>query len=108
MPHMEGFPSRVPVAETAFSHRQTPFVLNIHTRWQKEENDVKCLAWARAFHKATEPHAKGVYVNFLSDEGESRVKEAYTEEIWEQLVQLKNKYDPHNFFRMNQNIKPSL
>lgn len=107
IPHMEGFPSRVPIAKTAFAHRQTPFVLNIHTRWQKKEDDETCLGWAKAFHKATEPHAKGVYVNFLSDEGESRVKEAYTEEIWAQLIQIKNKYDPHNLFRMNQNIKPT-
>ncbi len=106
IPHMEGAPSHVPADETAFSYRETPFVLNIHTRWQNPSDDKRCIAWARDFHAATEPFAKGVYVNFLSEEGEGRVKEAYTEAVWERLVQVKQKYDPQNLFRMNQNIKP--
>ena len=106
IPHMEGKPSRVPKSETAFSHRGTPFVLNIHTRWQDASDDEKCIAWARDLHSTTEPFAQGVYVNFLSDEGENRVKEAYTKEVWDRLVQIKNKYDPNNLLRMNQNIKP--
>jgi len=106
IPHMEGAPSRVPENNTAYAHRKTPFVLNIHTRWRNASDDERCLAWARDFHGATEPFAQGVYVNFLSDEGEDRVKEAYTQEVWDRLVQLKKKYDPSNLFRMNQNIKP--
>ena len=108
IPHMEGTPSRVPESDTAFAHRKTPFVLNIHTRWRNATDDDKCLAWAREFHSSTEEFAQGVYVNFLSDEGEARVKDAYTKEVWKRLVQVKNKYDPNNLFRMNQNIKPSL
>ncbi|MFA9562567.1 MAG: BBE domain-containing protein, partial [Nitrospirota bacterium] len=107
IPHMEGAPSRVPENTTAYAHRKTPFVLNIHTRWRNASDDERCLAWARDFHRATEPFAQGVYVNFLSDEGEDRVKEAYTQEVWDRLVQLKKKYDPNNLFRMNQNIKPA-
>ena len=106
IPHMEGAPSRVAPGETAFAHRNTPFVLNIHTRWQDAADDDQCVAWAREIHKATEPFSQGVYVNFLSAEGESRVREAYTEEVWKRLVELKNKYDPENLFRMNQNIAP--
>ncbi len=106
VPHMEGAPSRVPETATAYAHRQPPFVLNIHTRWRNVSDDERCLAWARDFHRATEPFAQGVYVNFLSDEGEDRVRAAYTTEVWDRLVQLKKKYDPHNLFRMNQNIKP--
>lgn len=104
---MEGAPSRIAEPETAFAHRNTPFVLNIHTRWQDFSDDDRCLAWARDLHGATEKFAQGVYVNFLSDEGETRVKDAYTEEVWQRLVEVKNKYDPNNIFRMNQNIKPS-
>ncbi len=106
IPHMEGAPSRVPENATAFAHRRTPFVLNIHTRWHDLKDDARCLAWARDFHQATEPFAQGVYVNFLSDEGEDRVKDAYTTETWDRLVQVKKIYDPTNLFRMNQNIKP--
>jgi hypothetical protein len=62
------------------------FVLNIHTRWQNKEDDDRCIAWAREFHDATEKFARGVYVNFLSDEGETRVKDAYTEEVWQHLI----------------------
>ena len=107
IPHMEGVPSRTNGNGTAFAHRTTPFVLNIHTRWQKPEDDEKCLKWARDFHKGTQEFANGVYVNFLSQEGEDRIKEAYTEEVWNQLVAVKNKWDPENRFHMNQNIKPT-
>lgn len=105
--HMEGAPSRVAETATAYAHRKTPFVLNIHTRWRDPADDDRCLAWPREFHQATEPFAKGVYVNFLSDEGEDRVKAAYTPEVWNRLVELKKKYDPNNLFRMNQNIRPA-
>ena len=108
IPHMEGAPSRALGNETAFSHRSTPFVLNIHTRWQGVENDEKCLEWAREFHAKTEDFASGVYVNFLSQEGEDRIKDAYTGEVWDRLVAVKNRWDPENRFHMNQNIKPSI
>jgi hypothetical protein len=106
IPHMEGAPSRIPENDTAFSLRNTPFVLNIHTRWQEAADDEKCLKWARKFHERTQNFAKGVYVNFLSQEGEDRIKEAYTGEVWDRLVEVKNKWDPENRFHMNQNIKP--
>ena len=54
--------------------------------------------------------AEGVYVNYLGqpvDEGEERVKAAYSSEKYQRLVALKNRYDPTNLFRLNQNIKPS-
>lgn len=104
IPHMEGAPSRVPTNATAFAHRSPPFVLNLHTRWQSAADDARCIAWARAFHEATQPFAQGVYVNFLSDEGADRVRAAYTPETWDRLTRVKRQYDPHNLFRMNQNI----
>jgi len=106
MPHMEGLPSRVDVSETAFAHRYTPFVLNIHTRWDKKEDDQKCVNWARDFFKETKQYANGVYVNFLGEEGKERIKDAYPKGTWDRLVEVKRKYDPTNFFRMNQNIDP--
>ncbi|HLA53828.1 MAG TPA: FAD-binding oxidoreductase [Flavitalea sp.] len=106
IPHMEGAPSRIAPDATAFPHRNTPFILNIHTRWQKASDDARALTWARDFHKATEPFSQGVYVNFLSEEGAGRVKQAYTSEVWDRLVESKRKWDPKNLFRMNQNISP--
>jgi FAD/FMN-containing dehydrogenase len=108
IPHMEGAPSRIPQNDTAFSHRSPPFVLNIHTRWQEALDDEKCLKWAREFHARTQEFASGVYVNFLSQEGEDRIKEAYTDAVWNRLVEVKNKWDPENRFHINQNIKPSV
>jgi len=106
IPHMEGAAGRVSPSETAFAHRNTPFVLNLHTRWHKATDDERCLKWARDLHESTQEFARGVYVNFISQEGEDRVKDAYTPEVWNRLVEVKKKWDPQNTFRMNQNIRP--
>ena len=106
IPHMEGAPSRVAPEATAFPHRNTPFLLNLHTRWRDKEEDEEAISWAKNFHDATRPYSQGVYVNFLSEEGADRVREAYTEKVWERLVEAKRKWDPENVFRMNQNIAP--
>ena len=62
----------------------------------------------RDFWSALEPWHQGVYVNFLGDEGAERVREAYGSEKYSRLKALKQKYDPENFFRLNQNIAPRL
>lgn len=109
IPRMEGAIARVPAGQTAYAHRGAPFTLNIHTRWEKAGDDERCIAWAREFFEALRPYSTGgVYVNFLSEEGESRVRDAYPNEIWDRLVELKNKYDPNNLFRLNQNIRPTV
>ena len=82
-------------------------MLNIHTRWDNQSDDEKSLAWARGFWEATKTYSHGVYVNFISDEGEERVRDAYSDDTWERLITVKNKYDPMNLFRLNQNIKPT-
>jgi hypothetical protein len=96
IPHMEGGPSRVTEDDMAYAHRRTPFVLKIHTRWRSPSGDEKCLAWVHQFHRATEQLAEGVYVSFLSDEGEACVRQAYAREVWERLVAVKNRWDPTN------------
>jgi hypothetical protein len=64
------------------------------------------IAWTRAFWKALKPFESiGVYVNFLGQEGEGRVRTAYGAN-YDRLVTLKNRYDPTNVFRLNQNITP--
>ena len=107
IPHLEGAAGRVPESETAFAHRQAPFLMNIHTRWQNVADDERCLEWVRAFHTATGEFSKGVYVNFVSQEGEERVMNAYTPQTWDRLKKIKFAWDPDNLFRINQNIKPS-
>jgi FAD/FMN-containing dehydrogenase len=106
IPHMEGAPARIDRFSTAFPHRNTPFVLNLHTRWLNAADDERCIRWAKDFHEATRPYSEGVYVNFLSLEGAERVREAYTKEVWDRLVATKKRWDPENVFHMNQNIPP--
>jgi FAD/FMN-containing dehydrogenase len=104
---VSGQANRVPKEATAYCHRDAKFVLNVHTRWDKAEDDKACVSWARDFFNATAPFATGgVYVNFLSQDESGRVSAAYGSS-YARLAQLKTQYDPGNVFRMNQNIKPA-
>jgi FAD/FMN-containing dehydrogenase len=100
--------ARVGEDETAFSQRDAAHNVNINAVWTEEDPDAeRHIAWARDFFDAMQPHARGrVYVNFLGDEGASRVRQAYGERQYERLAGLKRTYDPTNFFRLNQNIEP--
>ena len=92
---------------TAYAHREALFVMNFHGRWESPADDSRCIGWARDFNKASAPFASGgVYVNFLSADEGDRVRSAYGPN-YDRLAQVKRKYDPENFFRMNQNIKPA-
>jgi hypothetical protein len=64
---------------------------------------------ARDFRTAAAPFATGgIYVNFLTEEEIDQMPAAYSPEVWKRLVPVRNKWDPKNFFRLKQNIKPSL
>lgn len=108
--HLGGAVSRVGEDDTAFSHRDAAFALNIQASWLDPEESDEHIRWTRDFWTAMQPFSTGgVYVNFLSeDEGEDRVRAAYGATNYERLVALKNKYDPTNLFRLNQNIKPTV
>lgn len=101
-----GAASRPAPEATAYAHRETKYVMNIHGRWDQWIDDEVCIRWAREFFSATLPFASGgVYVNFLTADETERIRNAYGPN-YHRLVQLKRKYDPNNFFRMNQNIMP--
>lgn len=103
-----GRASQVAPDAMAYSARDTKFVLNIHGRWDDPAKDEKCISWARELAAALAPYATGgVYVNFLTQEETDRIKAAYGPN-YDRLVALKNKYDPQNLFRLNQNIKPTV
>lgn len=92
---------------SAFAHRQAPFILNINSRWSDPSEAARHIEWTQTFWEAMQPFsADGVYVNFLGDEGEDRVRAAYGPLVYERLTQIKGRYDPTNFFRVNQNIRP--
>jgi FAD/FMN-containing dehydrogenase len=102
-----GAVSRVGEDATAFGHRHADFDLTIFGAWTDEDQDDRHIAWARAFYEDMRPYLRGVYVNSMADELD-RITEAYPEETYRRLVTIKNTYDPTNFFRLNQNIRPTV
>ena len=105
--HVHGAASRVGPTETAFAQRGESYVICMVAAWDGGEASQH-MAWTHACWKALELYAtSGVYVNFLGQEGEGRVRAAYGVN-YERLVALKNTYDPSNFFHLNQNIKPTV
>ena len=102
-----GAASRVAEDATAYSHRNAAYALNCNASWVDGDPGPH-IQWARDFSAAVQPFSAGVYVNFLGDEGEERARAAYGAHKYERLVALKNKYDPTNFFRVNQNVKPRV
>ena len=102
-----GAVSRVPGEATAYGHRDAQYVMNVHGRWADPDRDAVCIGWARDLFRAAAPYATGgVYVNFLTGDEPDRVRAAYGSN-YERVVALKNRYDPTNLFRLNQNIRPS-
>lgn len=94
--------------DDAFGFRVTGYEYWVHSYWQKSGMRKKSYNWVEDFFAAMRPLSTGrVYVNDLEDEGEDRVRAAYADK-YKRLTQLKKKYDPENFFRSNQNIKPAL
>ena len=103
-----GEASRPAADATAYPHRDALYAMNVHTRWSDPAEDRKCIDWARAFFDAAAPYASGsVYVNFMTQEETGRIAAAYGPN-YERLVQAKNKYDPRNLVRQNQNIAPTV
>ncbi|MCI0708847.1 MAG: FAD-binding oxidoreductase [Chloroflexi bacterium] len=102
-----GAMARVPVEATAFAHRSQPIMANVAALYQNPEDAAVHEAWAAEFAAALRQGNTGAYANFLGDEGEARVREAYPGATWERLTTIKAKYDPTNLFRLNQNIPPA-
>ena len=101
--------ARVAEDATAFGQRDAAHNVVVNAVWTEDDPDARRhIAWARDFYDAMQPHARDrVYVNFLGEEGPDRVRQAYGTEKYDRLVALKRKYDPTNFFRLNQNIPPT-
>ena len=100
---------RVAPEATAYAHRDLPFDLVILSSWTDPVESETNISWSRDLYEAVRPFAPpGVYVNDLDgDEGQQRVRDAYGLN-YDRLAQLKAKYDPTNFFRMNNNIHPAI
>jgi FAD/FMN-containing dehydrogenase len=101
-----GAMARVPAEATAFAHRDRRVMAGVGCVYQDAGERPTHEAWADGFAAALRG-GPGVYVNFLSNEGPDRVREAYPGRTWDRLVEVKRRYDPGNLFRLNQNIPPT-
>lgn len=100
-----GAMGRVPVEATAFAHRGAAAQVTIINPFPTPESVEPATAWNRALFGALEPMSSGVYVNFLEDEGDARVRAAYPGSTYERLAAVKRRYDPANVFHRNQNVR---
>lgn len=103
-----GAAARVPEDRTPMTHRDAAWVTHPFAVWQDAADDAGNVAWVRRFRGDIAPWASGgVYLNFVGDEGQDRVRAAYGEEKYRRLAEVKAAYDPGNVFRGNQNIAPA-
>jgi hypothetical protein len=102
-----GAASRVGTTDTAFAQRHAQYDLGILTQWADAADSPRHIAWTRGFARAMEPFASGDYLlNFLGEENDDVIRSAFGANH-ARLVEVKTKYDPDNFFRVNQNIQPA-
>jgi FAD/FMN-containing dehydrogenase len=95
-------------ADTPMSRRDAPWVAHPFALWDSADGDERHLAWAREISADLKRFSNGgVYLNFIGNEGQDRVRAAFGDS-YDRLAQIKAQYDPDNFFRFNQNIKPAL
>jgi len=105
--HWHGAATRVPVADTAFPHRQYSWNLLLWSQWENPSDSEKNVRWTRECAESLRPFlVPSAYSNYISDEGEAWVRESYGPNF-DRLVALKKKYDPTNFFRLNHNLTSS-
>jgi FAD/FMN-containing dehydrogenase len=107
--HYGGAMRKVEPDQSAFGSRRTPYLFSVDAIWDDPAQTESIIAWARDQIAAMKPYASGgLYVNFsgFGEEGEQMVRAIYGEN-YERLARLKQRYDPTNLFRLNQNIRPA-
>ncbi|HEU4512202.1 MAG TPA: FAD-binding oxidoreductase [Nocardioidaceae bacterium] len=103
-----GAAGRVPEDETPLTNRSAAWVTHPFAVWQDPLDDHVNIEWVRRFRRAIAPWASGgVYLNFIGNEGDGRIRKAYGEAKYRRLAAVKAEYDPGNVFRGNQNIAPA-
>jgi FAD/FMN-containing dehydrogenase len=105
---IHGAATRIDPTSTAYPHREPGHNLLLISQWTDPADTDACIAWARATFEALAPHmADRSYSNYLPADDHDRLRQAYGVN-YERLVELKRRYDSGNFFRLNQNIDPSI
>ena len=97
---------RVPVEATAYAHRKQRIMVNVAAFYESPERRADRQAWVDDFAAVLNQGDASVYANFLGDEGEEQVRNAYPGSTWDRLRAIKARYDPDNLFHLNQNIPP--
>jgi FAD/FMN-containing dehydrogenase len=104
---VDGAAHRVGKADTAFNSRDAVFAEVIIGVDPDPANNEKISSWAKEYWQALHPYSSGgAYLNFIMEEGQERIRATYREN-YDRLAAIKKKYDPENFFRVNQNILPA-
>ncbi len=107
--HMGGSAARVPADAMALGGRDANFMLSIDTSWTDAADSDRAISWTRDFWDEMRQDANGsIYLNFVGDgeDTEAMMRASYGDANYERLVDVKTKYDPENFFRLNQNVQP--
>ena len=106
--HLHGAMHRTPARTSALRFGDGKLDLLVNAKWTEPALDDENVRWARDGYAALEPFARaGAYPNYLFQESGERVRQAYGERSYARLVALKDRFDPTNFFRLNQNIQPA-
>ena len=106
--HFHGAVTRVGVTDTAFPHRTAGYNLLVLSQWADPKDNTACTAWGRDSYAAMQSFmGGGRYVNYLGDDEQGDVVAAAYGPNYRRLAAVKAQYDPNNFFRMNQNIRPA-
>jgi FAD/FMN-containing dehydrogenase len=100
-----GAAARVPADATAYAHRSRRIMVNVAAMYERPEEADDHDRWASGLASALRDGDTAAYVNFLGDEGEARVRDAYPGPTWARLGEIKGRYDPENVFRVNHNIR---
>jgi FAD/FMN-containing dehydrogenase len=102
-----GAMARVPADATAFAHRSSKIMATYVAFFTGPDDFAQREAWVEGFAADLIQGDPGAYVNFIADEGEARIRDAYPGPTWDRLVAIKARYDPTNLFHLNQNIPPA-
>jgi len=105
--HLHGAATRVAETDTAFPHRTAGYSFLVLSQTMDAAMSDRCTVWARQTYAAMKPFiAPGRYVNYLGDDETGDAVSAAYGPNYRRLQEIKTKYDPSNFFHMNQNIRP--
>lgn len=103
---INGAAQKVASDDTAFAYRDANFATVIAGMWPDPADNKDNIKWVRDYYDAIAPYSEaGGYINFMSEDDQSKIQVNYKGN-YQRLVDVKRKYDPHNLFHVNQNVKP--